>query len=291
MKLAISKPALVLAAALSFSIPAGTAVASVATATSGSAEATLFVWDTNSQISYIRDLGISWTPQTVTSVFSSDYSFGADSTFAAFIAELGGQPLSTTRWAVVSAYTSGGQGGLLATRNSSNPAPTVTSLRNGGYTNSNLTTNAARWEDIVNTISGITPDAINRSTTFGGTTADNGSILTHAYDGFGEINTENWRGGFNNTSPNLFNVLGGDTASLTAQFYYLQAFGTGGTTTVSGLTPNLLGGTWSIDALSGALSYTAVPAPGAGALLLTALGFVARAARKRRASVTGANQN
>ncbi|WP_424191853.1 hypothetical protein ACMYR3_10215 [Ampullimonas aquatilis] len=241
-------------------------------------EVTLFVWDYNKNIGYIRDLGLDWgitgtgaSKPTARTVFSQNFSSAGDANYTNFLSQIGGAS-SSTLWGVYSGQSAAGQSQLLSTFHTG-LTPTYTNL--SSYQNGNSAGSA--WQDVIHQANNGVVSG-NATTTMGFTGDINGSIITTQADGSGNPTTEGWSLGYN-LAVNTTNAFAGSKYGMSSAFYIFE----NNVTSSTRVNPSQLAGTWTLNAATGQLDYTvaAVPTPTTSLLMLSGL-VVLGSIKKRR---------
>lgn len=235
-------------------------------ASGAQSEMTLFAMDLASNTGYVRDLGLNWgLSSDLNTVLGSGASYTGDANYQTFLSQIGGLSGSVV-WGVYSGTSFSSQTEVLTTANKSSSNWTQTSLKNAGYTNSNAPTIEQTWQAVAFAANGLQHNA---TSTFGTDDSINGSIVTTPGDGYANPLTEGWSQGFNR-SLTTWNYAAGSSASLSSVYYLL----TKGTSSIAGMTPTLLAGTWNFNATTGDLNYSVVPTPIPTPLILMLSGMV-----------------
>lgn len=258
------------AACATFIILSQPALAYVGTSESTSlgaagADTVLVVWDTASNVAYVRDLQEVWNPSTASTVFGSNLSFTGDSNWSTFLSDNGGLD-ATTRWGIYSSYSFGAVGEQLAGTVSAS-TPTMSTY----YQSTDKSLLSSTWNTVVDNASEYYS---NPGFTLGSTIDGGGSVVTTGSQKL----MASWLGGYGQASPNFFAYLDNPNnpslTSNTLNFWGLTA----GSVPTAKETPSSLGGVWSFNTTTGGLTYTvAVPEPAsswevvAGLLVLVSL--------------------
>jgi hypothetical protein len=254
-----------------------------ASGTTGNGDLILSIWDTSTQTSYTRDLGVTFNSFVTGPVVNFGNSFvagdagnaglgswTADATLSSFLA---GANAATTQWNV----TATDMAGITGTAGGLNAARILTTTQAASITaqsNSTLKTyNVNAYYDQASILSGantsVATDAVNGVAGYAG-------VTTFANNFGGKANFSNTAG--LGQSQNFFFLTNSSTA------------GTGAG--IAGQFANAAGAsTWTL-ASNGALNFNtaavaAVPEPGEWALMLSGFGLIGFIATRRRNMNTG----